>query len=261
MRALQGLFVVIASVLLCAVALAAPAAADPNGPGNNGTVKIVNDGDDPITADDRDNDPHVCHFHVFGFHFDSNSSGTWRIDRWAPTGTGTAASGGWQADASGAFHVPGPALADGHYKLFVKQTVPAAPGGDKQKVFWVSCAAQAPANATPAATPATPTPTPTGMAGVNGAAGTTATPAPTQLGFQVNNGLPGGSNQTNGGSLAGTSGTATAGTETNATVAGVTAGVQTLPSTSTAPEPPLAAAGLLIAALGGLVLRRSGRRA
>jgi hypothetical protein len=35
------------------------------------------------------------------------------------------------------------ALPDGHYKLYVDQVSPVAPGGYKQKVFWVGCGTEA----------------------------------------------------------------------------------------------------------------------
>src|SRR5258708_21781949 len=89
MRKAASLLTILATILFFAFALSAPAAADPNGPGNNGTVKVVNNGDDPIGADDRDNDPHVCQFHIYGFHFDNSSSGTWQIESWPPTGNRT----------------------------------------------------------------------------------------------------------------------------------------------------------------------------
>ena len=262
MRKATRLFLTLASVLLLAVAMSATASADPNGPGNNGTVKIVNNGDDPITADDRDNDPHVCSFHIYGFHFDDGSSGTWRIDRWAPTGSGTAATGTWQADGTGQFHVPGPALADGHYKLFVKQTSPSTPGGDKQKVFWVRCPAtqgapgtqgsQAGQQPSPSATAAPTTTSPAATGGVAGN-GSAATPTPTQLGVQQNNSLPGGSTQTNTGPMTGQGGPALAPSGTNGTNV---AGVETLPSTSTGSAGGLAALGVLFMAGGALLLRR-----
>lgn len=135
MRKATSLLTIIATILFFAFALSAPVSADPNGPGNNGTVKIVNNGDDPLGADDRDNDPHVCQFHIYGFHFDKSSSGTWQIESWPPTGDRTVvASGTWTADATGQWAVAGPALADGHYELDAKQT--GTPGGDKSKVFW-----------------------------------------------------------------------------------------------------------------------------
>ena len=111
MRKAASLLTIIATILFFAFALSAPASADPNGPGNNGTVKIVNNGDDPMGADDRDNDPHVCQFHIYGFHFDKNSTGTWQIESWPPTGNGTVvAQGGWTADGTGQWAVAGPAL-------------------------------------------------------------------------------------------------------------------------------------------------------
>jgi len=76
--------------------LSSSALADP--PGNNGTVKIHEGAGerDP----ERANDPHVCTFHVHGFNFDGNSSGTWTIAA-HPPGGGPGASGTWHADAKG----------------------------------------------------------------------------------------------------------------------------------------------------------------
>src|SRR4029077_3040472 len=115
-------------------------------PGNNGTVKIVNDRGD--SSDDPDNDPKVCVFHIYGFNFDANSSGTWHIDvmKGGPL-TATQKDGTWKADARGdkskdwqfdAWPTPQP-FPDGQYKLSVKQTKQSTPGGDKQKVFKVEC--------------------------------------------------------------------------------------------------------------------------
>src|SRR5260221_6347764 len=165
MRKAASLLTILATILFFAFALSAPASADPNGPGTNGTVKIVNNGDDPMGADDRDNDPHVCQFHIYGFHFDKSSSGTWQIESWPPTGNRTVvASGTWTADGTGQWAVAGPALADGHYELDAKQT--GSPGGDKNKVFWVKCnAATAPSNSTP--TPTTVNPAPAAQVGAN----------------------------------------------------------------------------------------------
>jgi hypothetical protein len=146
MRKAASLITILATILFFAFALSAPASADPNGPGNNGTVKVVNDGDDPLGADDRDNDPHVCTFHLYGFHFDNNSTGTWQIESWPPTGNRTVvASGTWTADGTGQWAVAGPALADGHYELDAKET--GTPGSDKNKVFWVKCNASTAPNA------------------------------------------------------------------------------------------------------------------
>ncbi|HEV2249691.1 MAG TPA: hypothetical protein VGT60_04210 [Candidatus Limnocylindria bacterium] len=133
MRKATTLFTILASILFYAFAVAAPASADPGG--NNGDVKIHDTG---TAVDDHRNEPHVCRFYIDGFNFDGGSSGSWRIEGWAPTGSGVKASGSWgPADSTGAWRSAPLTLADGHYKLFVKQT--GAPGGEKQKVFWVEC--------------------------------------------------------------------------------------------------------------------------
>src|SRR5438552_13683592 len=148
MRKAAGYFAIFMSValLLLATSGANPAYAggDKSPPGNNGTVKIVNDQGDG--QDDPDNDPHVCVFHIYGFNFDSNSSGTWHIEAWPPRGgplTATQSDGRWSANGEGKFDAhPAPQpFPSGHYKLTVKQDTPSTPGGDKQKVFWVECGA------------------------------------------------------------------------------------------------------------------------
>ena len=267
MRKATGLLMILASLFFYAFALSTPASADPNSPGNNGTVKVVNDNDDPLGSDDRDNDPHVCKFHLYGFHFDNSSSGTWQIESWPPTGDRTVvASGAWTADGTGQWAVPGPTLADGHYELDAKQTLPTTPGSDKNKVFWVKCGT----------TGATGPTGPTGSTGPTGTTGTTETGG-TATGpngiviFTPGNGavngfqnapaavgavspiveLPGGSSQQS----------------PNGAVNGVqtspVAGVQGLPSTSTGGPAgiPLAALGIALMGLGGLLLRRSDSRA
>ncbi|HEV8536863.1 MAG TPA: hypothetical protein VGR87_14245 [Candidatus Limnocylindria bacterium] len=141
MRKLTGLLALVAAMALLLLS-ATPAYADP--PGNNGTVKIHEGAgeDQPETA----NDPHVCTFHIHGFNFDGGSSGTWHIESWSPTNNGVTRDGTWgPASTSGEWREPkagAMSLPDGHYKLFVKQTVPATPGGEKHKVFWVGCARQ-----------------------------------------------------------------------------------------------------------------------
>src|SRR5439155_18304108 len=143
MRRSTGVLGLIAALALLFLA-ASPAYADP--PGNNGTVKIINDQGD--SQDDPDNDPHVCLFHIFGFNFDHSSKGSWHIEAWPPGGGPLIASqsdGRWSADAQGKFDarpVPQP-FPNGHYKLFVKQETPGSPGDDKHKVFWVDCGSQA----------------------------------------------------------------------------------------------------------------------
>lgn len=268
MRKASTIFAILATLLVFAFALGTPASADPNGPGTNGTVKVVNDSDDPIGADDRDNDPHVCHYHLYGFHFDNGSSGTWMIESWAPTGNGSVvASGTWTADGTGQWAVAGTALADGHYKLFAKQTAATTPGGDKQKVFWVACG-------TSGATGGTETGgTQAGGAQGNTTQGNTGTTTTCCNGItiftpaQTNGGavrgfesapnsnavgavspiveLPGGSNQLPSNAVQGVQ-------------SAPLAGIQSLPSTSTQGSgAPLAFVGLAFIGLGGALLRRS----
>ena len=134
-----------ASVLaafLCGLSLlflaAAPASADPNAPGNNGTIKIhESPGErEPAMA----NDPHVCLFHIHGFKFDNKSTGEAWIESWPPTGNRTQVwHGNWSADNTGEWRTADITLANGHYKAYAKQMNEATPGGDKQKVFWVEC--------------------------------------------------------------------------------------------------------------------------
>lgn len=107
--------------------------------GNNGTVKIH---EEPGEAEPiRSNEPHVCTFHLHGFNFDAQGSGVWRIERWSPTGSGTAAGPEpWgPADGEGNWKSRVIELPDGHYKLFFEQTSPQTPGAEKHKVFWVEC--------------------------------------------------------------------------------------------------------------------------
>lgn len=107
--------------------------AGPNG--NNGDVKIH---ESTTAVQDQRNQPHVCTFYIDAFNFDKAASGTWRIEKWAPTGSGVVATGSWgPSDNDGNWHSSSLTLADGHYKLFFKQT--GTPGGEKQKVFWVEC--------------------------------------------------------------------------------------------------------------------------
>jgi len=283
-----SLLAILATVLFFAFAMSAPAAADPNGPGNNGTVKIVNDNDDPMGADDRDNDPHVCHFHMYGFHFDHNSSGTWQIESWPPTGNRTVvASGTWKADGTGQWAVAGPALADGHYELDAKQTAPGTPGGDKNKVFWVKCNASTTTGRSTVTSPPAPThgaTGATGSTGQNGATGSTGQNGAT--GSTGQNGSTGTSNGATANASASPAGNAVAGFQSppsqnavgavspivempggstqqspnavNGIQTAPVAGVQGLPSTSTdsAPAIPIGALGIVMIGLGGALLRR-----
>ena len=140
MRVVKSLLTVIAGFVLLFQAGGTVAWADDKG--NNGDIKIH----DASTAQaDNRNEPHVCTFYIDGFNFDKNSSGTWRIERWAPTGSGLVMQDKWSADASGNWRSTTLSLADGHYKAFAKQTAPMTAGGEKQKVFWVDCNAKQPA--------------------------------------------------------------------------------------------------------------------
>jgi len=254
MRKAASLLTIIATILFFAFAMSAPVSADPNGPGNNGTVKIVNNGDDPVGADDRDNDPHVCQFHIYGFHFDKNSTGTWQIESWPPTGNGTVvAQGGWTADGTGQWAVAGPALADGHYELDAKQT--GTRGGDKNKVFWVKCnAAPVPAN-NGAQTPPNNNAANGGQTPPNNNANNGAQTPPSN---NAVNGVqtPPSNNAVNGVQTP-PSNNAVNGVQT-APNANAVNGVQGLPSTSTdsGPAIPLAALGLALMAFGGALLRK-----
>lgn len=294
MRKATTLFTILAGLMFSVFALATPAAADPGG--NNGDVKIH---DTTTAVEDHRNEPHVCTFYIDGFNFDGGSSGSWRIEGWAPTGSGVVRTGTWgPADEKGNWHSVSMTLANGHYKLFFKQTRPVTPGGEKQKVFWVECA-----NAKPTVGGTTTTNT--------GGTTTTNGDTTTIVGGMTTVTTSSGSNTTTGGTtiIVGGATSVTGGTTTNAggttTVSGGTAvqgfqsgpsgnaigtvspivetpggsdqqspnltgnavngaqsapvtGIQSLPSTSTngAPAVPLAAIGIALIALGGLLLRR-----
>ncbi len=101
-------------------------------------VRSVVPTSDPVER----NEPHVCTFHVHGLNFDAASTGTWSI---SGQGGGNVAGSGsshgtWgPASASGEWRTSVMTLPSGHYELSVEQTTPAAPGGEKHKVFWVEC--------------------------------------------------------------------------------------------------------------------------
>ena len=125
-----------ALILVWAFVGATGVGAQPNAGGNNGTLKVHED-EEPHP--EIRNQPHVCSFHLHGFHFDDNSSGQWHIDRHAPTGSGQVRSGDWDADGVGTWRTAQMELPPGHYKAYAKQMDPSTPGGWKQKVFWVEC--------------------------------------------------------------------------------------------------------------------------
>ena len=136
MRKAKGILGVIVGLMLLFHAGGTVAVANDPG-GNNGTIKIHegNTENEPIRA----NDPHVCTFHIHGFHFDSNSSGAWRIEGQGGNAGNGSASGSWTANANGDWRTNVISLTPGHYKAFAKQIQPSTPGGEKQKVFWVEC--------------------------------------------------------------------------------------------------------------------------
>ena len=132
--------------------------------GNNGTVKI----DGEPFDDGRGNEPHVgCTFAVDFYGFDAGDTATITFTGHAPTGGGLLhsesrtistdpAGGGQDRDATFVYSVDDqlselravtPHAQQGwHVKLAVD--VDSAPGGAKQKVFWIDC----PAPASPATT-------------------------------------------------------------------------------------------------------------
>ena len=234
------------SAFLCGLSLlflaATPASADPNAPGNNGTIKIhESPGErEPAMA----NDPHVCLFHVHGFKFDNNSTGEAWIESWPPTGNRSQVwHGTWSAGNSGEWRTADIRLADGHYKAYAKQMNEPTPGGDKQKVFWVECDQTSGGGGS------------TGSTGSTGATGTS--------GGNANSGGTSGG-ITSGGTTVTTAGTVS-GSASTGIVAGVQSapqavlGVQNLPSTSTdTGQTPLVVLGLVILATGVVLLRRPG---
>lgn len=261
------------SAFVCALSLlflaATPASADPNAPGNNGTIKIhESPGErEPAMA----NDPHVCLFHIHGFKFDDNSTGEAWIESWPPTGNRSQVwHGTWASGNTGEWRTADIKLANGHYKAYAKQMNEATPGGDKQKVFWVECE-QTGGGAS-------------GGTGATGATGSTGGNGNGNAGGNGNgnaggngNGNSGGNGNGNSGGTVTTSGGASGGvtTTTSTTVttsgsAGVVAGmqsapqqaqavagVQNLPSTSSdGGQTPLVALGMVILATGIVLLRR-----
>ena len=171
----------------------ARSAGDQDPRGNNGTIKV-----DGVAFDDsKGNEPHVgCEVRLVFLGFDAGDTASITLTGQAPTGggllhseTGTlisrdAAGGGQDLDEALVFSVDG-ALSElrsiaphpqqgWHVKVAVD--VDGAPGGAKQKVFWMSCPTTA---AGAAAATTSPSPAPVGAAGVSGTtvSGTTVTPA------------------------------------------------------------------------------------
>src|SRR6184192_2111326 len=66
------------AALALPLAMAGNAFASP--PGDNGDVKIHKVG---TKVPEEENQPHVCHFYLDAFHFDTLQSVHWEIDAWA----------------------------------------------------------------------------------------------------------------------------------------------------------------------------------
>ena len=115
-------------------------AAQPEVPGNNGTVKIHEGAGEP--ASEVRNEPHVCTFHLHFFFADAGDSGTWEIQEWSPGDKGAVAmEGTYETDENGEDRDPDDGvyeLPDGHYKLFWDGDLD-TDKHDKHKVFWVEC--------------------------------------------------------------------------------------------------------------------------
>lgn len=163
--------------------------------GNNGTVKI----DGAPFDSSRGNEPHVgCSFHLTFWGFDTGQTATITFTGQAPTKAGTlltqkgvtisddAAGGGQDQDAVLAYTAEQLGLSDitpakqgWHVKVAVD--VDGAPGGAKQKVFWLSCPGAAPERTTaPTPVPTTETTAPTSGGGGSGTVRTEATATPAE---------------------------------------------------------------------------------
>jgi len=175
----------LAVLAMVALAVLSPVSVAANG--NNGTIKIHEQG---TPAGTESNDPKVCVFNVEGFNFDSGQRGYLRFDVQGGDGPHGTAAGpfAWgPADSHGRYDTQYFTLKPGHYKatLYGKKGSTGALSDvkAKSKVFKVTCETptQTPTPTPPAATPtptptppaATPTPTPGG-----GEEGATPTPTP-----------------------------------------------------------------------------------
>ena len=212
--------------------------------GNNGTIKI-HDGEPSVHPTETDsevsrNEPHVgCVFHLYGFHFDADQSGSWEIIGWAPDpGKGAdGASGDWTATSNGDYQSDAITLdEDGHYRL----NFYTYDGHAKHKMFLVAeCEEEGQTEEDVQENDENKS-----NAGNDdqGAVGTT---PEIVAGVQS---PPTGLETLAGSDVAG---------ERNAAVL---AGVQSLPATSTAPEVGLGALGLAVSGLGAAILRIGRRR-
>ena len=234
----------LASAALLVGALGSAAlAAQPEVPGNNGTVKIHEGAGEP--ASEVRNQPHVCTFHLHFFFADAGDTGTWEIQEWSPGDKGTVVlEGTYETDQNGEDRDPDAGvyeLPDGHYKLFWDGDLDTNKH-DKHKVFWVDCEDEG------GQAPATPTPTPTPPS----RGGSTPTPTPPEGGVGPFEGTP--TPTPPSGGVAPTQGTPPPGAVAGATATPAT----TLPPTDTADQPTpgstgLWAALLILVAVGSMV--------
>lgn len=129
-------------------------------PGNNGTIKIVESGSDDAPGNDAQIDGCLVWLEFYGFDDDQQAVITFR--EVAPTGDGKVlvthtaqisddpAGGGQDKDATLSYNLSA-ALGslttsdpDKGYHVKVTSDTVGAPGGSKQKVFWMRCATSAP---------------------------------------------------------------------------------------------------------------------
>ncbi len=119
---------------------------------SSGTVKLhdVTTGTD---VPDTYNDPTVCTFTVIFQFSGTDTSGTWAIRSWQPTGDASVvASGTYDTSPTGADETAAIDLAAGHYRL---EYLADGAHGAKTKTFWVGdgCSAGSDASSAPSSTP------------------------------------------------------------------------------------------------------------
>jgi hypothetical protein len=119
---------------------------------SSGTVKLhdVTTGTD---VPDTNNDPTVCTFTVIFQFSGADTSGTWAIRSWQPTGDGSVvASGTYDTSPTGTDETAAIDLAAGHYRL---EYLADGAHGAKTKTFWVGdgCGAGSDASSAPSSTP------------------------------------------------------------------------------------------------------------
>lgn len=210
--------------------------------GNNGTLKIHEQGTPPGT---EDNDPKVCVFNVEGFGLDPGQAGylSFAVQGGdGPTGAPAGPFAFGPADENGYWASQYFSLVDGHYKATLYGRADLTDEKAKSKVFKVECAAPTP---TPTAT-ATPTTTPT------------ATPPPTTQPTATPTATPGGQVAPAGSATASPSGEVEALIGTSKPTPPPT---DMAPAVSRVPVAPVALLLLGLALATGLAIRLIGRGA